>query len=104
MRCGTVTRDVGAEQRLAVSISALVRFRIALFTGAVTRSYTGTTSTRSSRTEYMYNIQGRPIYNLLLPPSMSSAPAPEIHSLPVSLTFVWKMTMFPSFHISVIKV
>jgi hypothetical protein len=40
------------------------------------------------------------IYSLLPPPS-SSAPAPEMHSLPVSLTLVWNTTMLPTFHISV---
>lgn len=43
-------------------------------------------------------------YNLLFPPSSSSAPAPEMLSLPVSLTFCWKTTVLPSFHISVMRV
>jgi len=39
-----------------------------------------------------------------LPSLMSSAPAPAIHSLPVSTTLVWKITIFPSLHISVLSV
>ncbi len=34
---------------------------------------------------------------------ISSAPAPAIHGLPVSTTIVWKTTLFPSFHISVLS-
>lgn len=39
-----------------------------------------------------------------LPPSTNSAAAPPIASLPVSFTLVWKMTLLPSFHISVTSV
>src|SRR5271168_5187468 len=43
-------------------------------------------------------------YNFAPLPPRSSAPAPAIHSLPVSLTFVWKITLLPCFHISVTSV
>lgn len=46
-----------------------------------------------------------PNYNRpLLPAQTSSAAAPPMASLPVSLTLVWKTTLFPSFHISVTSV
>lgn len=44
------------------------------------------------------------IYNFDPFPPINSAPAAAIHSFPVSTTLVWKITVFPSFHISVLSV
>ena len=44
------------------------------------------------------------LYSLALAPSRSSAPAPVMAGLSVSTTVVWKRTVLPSFHISVLRV